>query len=274
VTAVKQSAKPQKASKPTASAASPKNVFSWMLLGDAFALITDAYQDWRPAQRILCRALGELRVRVRAARAEGPLIKRDKQAQWEEYDHNLQVGDLWSQKYFGPDWTPYSTLQIHWQESSATLELDVEANPMIRAAVEPPGGRRRPVTVTFFRIEVAREDLLNLLPEGYELPFESPLAKPPQVSTLPEAAPARSKGLKRGQKGYSEEELKPFELKFYELLYENDVKAGAEISIDRYAEDLMDWGKRNELRTPGRTKMTGQIEKWRMTWLEYKSFNK
>src|SRR5262249_45417192 len=66
-------------------------------------------------------------------------------------------------EYFAPNWTPYSKLQIHWQDSSATLETDAG-----------------PVTVTFYRIEVAREDLLKLLPEGYDLPPHQQPAPRPQ----------------------------------------------------------------------------------------------
>jgi len=176
------------------------------------------------------------------------------QGQSKEYEHNVRIGDLWRREYFAVDYTPYhGKMQIDWQSSSATLRTE-DGNE-----------------VTFYRIEVALEDLLTLLPEG--LPSESPPATALQPP-VPKVAPARSKGLKRGPQGYSEQELKRFEVKFYELLYDDGVKAGAAIPNDHYAEDLMDWGKRNELRTPGRTKMTGQIEKWWMTWLEYKSFNK
>jgi len=63
---------------------------------------------------------------------------------------------------------PYSKVQIDWQGSSATLETDAETEA-------------GPVTVTFFRIEVAREDVLKLLPEGYELPI--PPALPATSST-------------------------------------------------------------------------------------------
>jgi hypothetical protein len=59
---------------------------------------------------------------------------------------------------------PYSKLQIHWQGSSATLE-DVETDA-------------GPIRVTFFRIEVAREDVLQLLPAGYELPPQQPVSEP------------------------------------------------------------------------------------------------
>jgi hypothetical protein len=240
-----------------------QSAVTWVLLSDARALVVDAYQmqtrgdfhsvESSPAENMLRNALADGRVRSRGLRFERTLTKDAPQRPPSFED----LRTVWEKGAW-----------INWQTSSADCVFVRGVLPGSNHPVYGPDG------TTYHRIEVAREDLLKLLPEGYELPFELPLAKPPQVSTVPEAAPTQSKGLKRGRKGYSEEELKPFELKFYELLYENDVKAGAEISIDRYAEDLMDWGKRNELKTPGRTKMTGQIEKWRMTWLEYKSFNK
>ena len=108
MTAVQQSIKPGKASKPTARAASPKNAVSWILLKDALALITDAYQNSGLAQRILCKAFVESQVRTRAACAEGGLISEQGQEQWKEYEHNLRLSDLWRRKYFAPDWAPYS----------------------------------------------------------------------------------------------------------------------------------------------------------------------
>jgi hypothetical protein len=81
VTAVQRSIKPGKASKPTASVASPKNAFSWILLVDALALITDAYQNLSLAQRKLCKAFVESQVRTRAACAEGGWICEQGQGQ-------------------------------------------------------------------------------------------------------------------------------------------------------------------------------------------------
>jgi len=171
VTAVQRSLKPGKASKPTARAAGPKNAVSWILLADALALITDAYQSSRLAQRKLCKAFAESQVRTRAACAEGGWILEQGQGEWKEYDHNLRLSDLLRREYFAPDWMPYSKLQIDWQGSSATLETDTETDA-------------GPVTVTFYRIEVAREDVSKLLPEGYEprippaLPATSSTAEP------------------------------------------------------------------------------------------------
>ena len=103
MTAVQQSIKPGKASKPTASAASPKNAVSWILLADALALMTDAYQNSWLAQQKLCRAFVESQVRTRAACAEGGWISEQGQEQWKEYEHNLRLSDLWRRKYFAPD---------------------------------------------------------------------------------------------------------------------------------------------------------------------------
>ena len=148
-----------------ASAASPKK---WILLKDALALIADAYQNLGLAQRVLCQALVELQVRNRGGRALAGWISEPGQEHWKEYEHNLRVGDLWRREYFEPNWRPYSKLQIHWQYNSATLETDVCTDA-------------RPITVRFYRIEVAREDLSKLLPEGYELPI--PPALPATSST-------------------------------------------------------------------------------------------
>jgi hypothetical protein len=192
VTTVQRSIKPGKASKPTARAACPKNAVSWILLADALALMADFYQDWWLAQGTLCKAFVELEVRNRAARALAGWICE--QGQGKEYEHNLQLSDLWRQEYFAPNWRPYSKLQIHWQESSATLETDVCTDA-------------RSVTVRFYRIEVAREDLLKLFPEGYDLPQqqhrievaqEDLLKLFPEGYDLPQQQPAPRPQRKRG----------------------------------------------------------------------------
>jgi hypothetical protein len=245
VTAVQRSLKPGKVSKPTASAAGPKNAVSWTLLADALALTTDAYQSSRLAQRKLCRAFVESQVRTRAACAEGGLIKEQGQEQWKEYEHNLRLSDLWRRKYFAPDYSaPYAKLQIHWQVSAATLETDAG-----------------PGKVTFYRIEVAWEDLLKLLPPEYE---------PALPSALELASSVARRGLKRGPKGFDPSRLKPFEIKFYEMLYDNDVSADANITIDDYASDLIDWGERNNLPTPQRVKMSEEIKKWLLHWRDFR----
>jgi len=170
VTALQRATKPVKAPKPKmatkatrpqkrASHASPKSAVSWMLLKGALALIVDAYQNSNMAQRTLCEALVSGRLRNRSARAQGGWIKE--QGQWKEYEHNLQLSDLWRWEYFAPDSTPYSgKLRILWQDSSATLQTE-DAGP-----------------VTFYRIEVAQEDLRKLLPNGYDLPKQQPAPAP------------------------------------------------------------------------------------------------
>ena len=144
-----------------------------------------------------------------------------------------------------PTWTPYSKLQIHWQDSSATLETDVS-----------------PVTVTFYRIEVALEDVLKLLPPGYE---------PAPHLALKLASSVPRSGLKRGPKGFDPLQLKPFEIKFYEMLYDNDVSADANIVIDTYALELIAWGERNKLATPQRIKMSEEIKKWLFCWRDFRA---
>ena len=122
-----------------------------------------------------------------------------------------------------------------------------------------------PVTVTFYRIEVAREDLLKLLPPGYE---------PTLPSALELASSVPRSGLKRGPKGFDPSQLKPFEIKFYEMLYDNDVSADANIAIDDYALDLIDWGERNNLPTPQRVKMSEEIKKWLLHWRDFRPLKK
>jgi len=192
VTTVQRSIKPRKASKRTAKRsiqpgkASKPNGSSWILLEDALVRLADAYRDMRLAVRILCRAFVESRMRARPGHIEGGYIME--QGQSKEYEHNVRIGDLWRREYFAVDYTPYhGKMQIDWQSSSATLRTE-DGNE-----------------VTFYRIEVALEDLLTLLPEG--LPSESPPATALQPP-VPKVAPARSKGLKRGPQGYSEQELK------------------------------------------------------------------
>jgi hypothetical protein len=99
-------------------------------------------------------------------RVPGADAGRHEQGQWKEHQHNLRLSDLWRREYFAPDSTPYSgKLRILWQDSSATLQTE-DAGP---------------VRVTFYRIEVAREDLLKLLPKGYDLPQQQPAPGDPDV---------------------------------------------------------------------------------------------
>jgi hypothetical protein len=180
-------------------------------------------------------------VRSRAACAECGWIQEQGQKQWKEYEHNLQLGDLWGPEHFAPDFTPKpGTLRILWQENSATLLTG------------------HPCPVTFYRIEVAREDVRKLLPPGYEP------APPSLASSVPRS------GLKRGRKGFDPSQLKPFEIKFYAMLYDDDFSADANIAIDGYASDLIDWGERNHLLTPQRVKMGEEIKKWLLHWRDFR----
>ena len=95
-----------------------------------------------------------------------------------------------------------------------------------------------------------------------------------EVANLKARLPPEPKGAKRGPKGYSAEELKPFEVKFYQMLNDDDVQDGANFSVDGYAERLVDWGEGNSRKTPARTKMRELIEEWWAHWLEMKSFNR
>jgi hypothetical protein len=85
-------------------------------------------------------------------------------------------------------------------------------------------------------------------------------------------SPTIPKGLKRGPRGYGDREMEPFKIKFYAMLYENDVAADANIAVEAYARDLMDWGERNELKTPKRTTMFDAISEWLPLWREFNAF--
>ncbi len=125
MTAVQRSLKTGKASKPRARAATPKNAVSWILLEAALALITDAYQNSELAQQKLCKAFVESQVRTRAACADGGWISEpgQGQGQWKEYEHNLQLSDLWRREHFAPGWTPCSgKLRILWQGEQILIE--------------------------------------------------------------------------------------------------------------------------------------------------------
>ena len=54
------------------------------------------------------------------------------------------------------------------------------------------------------------------------------------------------------------------------MLYDNDVSADANITIDDYASDLIDWGERNNLPTPQRFKMSEEIKKWLLHWRDFR----
>jgi hypothetical protein len=88
---------------------------------------------------------------------------------------------------------------------------------------------------------------------------------------LPSGEP---KGLKRGPKGFSDDELKRFQVKFYLMLVDDAVSAGTEIDRNDYALRLVDWGERNSLRTPQKTKMGDEIKKWLLFWYDLKSLNR
>ena len=107
--------------------------------------------------------------------------------------------------------------------------------------------------------ENASEDIAKVRQEIADLRARLPSGKP--------------KGLKRGPKGFSDDELKLFEVKFYLMLEDNAVSAGAEIDVNDYALQLIDWGERNSLRTPQKTKMGDEIKKWLPFWYGLKSLN-
>jgi hypothetical protein len=99
----------------------------------------------------------------------------------------------------------------------------------------------------------------------------------PVRSPLQAHAPSMpSKGFKRGQKGYSESELKPFEVKFYLMLADDDVQPEQDISKSGYGEKLEDWGKRNCLKkVPSDNTLAEKITRvWWPAWLSVHGFNK
>ena len=58
------------------------------------------------------------------------------------------------------------------------------------------------------------------------------------------------------------------------MLDDDAVSAGAEISVNKYASRLIDWGESNGLRTPKPTKMGDEIKKWLPFWYDLKSRNR
>jgi len=126
-----------------------KQVGGWILLKDALALVGDAYQmdithpyqgffvlggSW-PAENMLYRALKDRKVRYRFARFEGG---------WSD--------EASQRPHLDAVWRGDRKAKINWQMSSAYLQTSDGFG-------------------TFYRIEVAREDVLKLLPEGYEAPM-------------------------------------------------------------------------------------------------------
>jgi hypothetical protein len=159
VTALQRAIKPAKARKPASTAG--KNAVTWILLKDALAFIADAYQDSDYAKQILFQAFLNRQVRHRARSLQRMWIP---QGQWKLDGLNLRLDDQWRRELFfdGFPGKPYpEKLQVNWQSSSATL--------LTKDVVGP---------VKFFRIEVAREDVLQLLPAGYELPPQQPVSEP------------------------------------------------------------------------------------------------
>jgi hypothetical protein len=86
--------------------------------------------------------------------------------------------------------------------------------------------------------------------------------------------PAKRKGLKRGRKGYDPSQLKLFEIRFYQMLDNNDVAADAEITAEDYALDLVAWGESNGLHTPQRSKMCEVVAEWLPRWREFKKLKR
>jgi FtsZ-binding cell division protein ZapB len=95
-----------------------------------------------------------------------------------------------------------------------------------------------------------------------------------EIADLKARFSGKPKDLKRGPKGFSDDELKQFEVKFYLMLEDDAVSAGAEINLNDYALLLVDWGERNGLRTPQKTKMGDEIKKWLPFWYDLKSHNR
>jgi hypothetical protein len=111
--------------------------------------------------------------------------------------------------------------------------------------------------------------------EGITLERDRVLAQR-RPARSPLQAPARSMPSKRGQKGYSESELRPFEVKFYLMLAFDDVQPEGDISKSGYGEKLEDWGKRNNLKkVPSDNTLAEKISKvWWPAWLSVHGLNK
>ena len=193
---------------------------TWVSLKNTLALAERVYLDAVPAKQTLYQGFRDRRVRMRAASLQG---------RWREDAPTPRLSWLWRRENFWDGASAFlephpSRLRVDWEKSSATLRG------------EGPGE-----AVTFYRLEAAREDVLRLLPEGYKLPAEVALLNSQPATEL------GSTGFKRGRKEYSDEELEPFKIRFYLMLFENDVSAKGTIVVENYAQDLIDWGGRAKL---------------------------
>ena len=166
--------KPAKARKRASTAG--ESAVTWILLKDALTFIANAYQDLEYAKQILLQAFLDRQVRNRAARLQRVWIPK---GQGKEDEPNLRLDDQWRPELFsgGFPWMPYpEKLQVNWEGSSATL-LTKDSWMPYPETLEGSWATLLHL-VKFFRIEVAREDVLQLLPAGYELPPQQPVSEP------------------------------------------------------------------------------------------------
>jgi hypothetical protein len=154
-----KSVKAAKMPKPTAGGQSD---VTWILLSDALALIADAYQmhtrrdfDFgdSPAENMLRDALKDGRLRSRGLRFERTW-KKDVPQRPPSFE---DLRTVWKKGAW-----------INWQMSSADMISPYQVYPDGTDTFYRPNG------TTYRRIEIAREDLLKLLPDSYELPQQQP----------------------------------------------------------------------------------------------------
>lgn len=151
--------------------AAGQSAVTWMLLRDALALVADAYQMKRgefdfvghwPPENMLRNALEDGGVRSRGVWFEGNW-KKDAPQRPPSFE---DLRTVWGKG-----------ARINWQMSSADV---VSAHVWSDGAIVP----YYDIDGTYHRIEVAREDVSKLLPEGYEprippaLPATSSTAEP------------------------------------------------------------------------------------------------
>jgi hypothetical protein len=147
-----------------------QSAVTWTLLRDALSLIADAFQmqtrgdfdfvGHSPAENMLRNALEDGRVRSRGVRFEENW-KKDAPQRPPSFE---DLRTVWAKG-----------ARINWQMSSADV---VSAQVWSDRAI--PDYR---IDYTYHRIEVAREDVSKLLPEGYEPPITPAL---PAMSTTAE----------------------------------------------------------------------------------------
>jgi hypothetical protein len=91
----------------------------------------------------------------------------------------------------------------------------------------------------------------------------------PEILAAAGQPEAVEQGRKRGRK--VEIDWKFYEIQFFLRLYDEDVPAGKDISVNHYAEELMTLGTHLSILTPGPTAMRAEVTKWAPKWREVRT---